>query len=163
MLLTTLHTLKKTTLRRNHTSVICDWWLDIKEKGKYFLCFFLVCVFWNGRNNFSCSFSYAIREIKLWKVFHFHSEEVLSDGFKWDYEERKTLFRFLDFMTGKFGKRSLAPMGERDGEKNIFICFRHDHAIRFPTALGLAQHFFLSPLPSLEVLLETGKIITERK
>lgn len=62
-----------------------------------------------------------------------------------DYE-RRTLFRFLDFMTGTFRE---AFTGTEEN-KNIFICFRHDHAIllAFPTILGLAQQLFPFPPPS---------------
>lgn len=66
--------------------------------------------------SFHSSFTYAI------EVFFFVSSETLSDGLKrimskkTEQRRRKTLFRFLDFMTGTFGKHSLAQSG-KEGEK----------------------------------------------
>lgn len=97
-------------LRHNHTSVICDWWLDIKKSWesskKIFLCFFeglrrakkFIFHAPNGKKSFFWSF-FGRRKKKIEKSF--------IGWFKWIMKEEHCSVSLISWRA-LFGKRSLA-------------------------------------------------------
>lgn len=146
--------------RHNHISVICDWWLDIKNSGgrkkskkNLFFCFFQeglesikgksVLVSRKSKIYFEVSPSYFIsrggkcqrREASEWNFYFYR---IASSGL-WT----KNIVPFP-----WFSWRALFREAFTGTERNKkFICFRHDHAIRFypenHSGLGSAVFFCL--------------------